>query len=254
MRPLTRPEWRDEWAGARPADVLLDSLGRFCAACERRLPQDAVAWHATREEPIGELLTVDEWPDALPLCHNCAYAAQHSSLPVSEVLLPYRDETFTVAGDSPLSYTRALTGVDADARVLAEPHGDRAATTVGYFALNDHVPALGGELPLDVEADLLTRDWVDPRLELRTRAWDVATDAAQQIANAPAEQRELLLSLTRTLAADTGFWSTWVTVLSDAIDDHDALGTVLQPDPEAGVHAFPATRADWLPPDGARGG
>lgn len=250
MRPLTRPEWRDEWADARPADVLLHSLGRFCAACERRLPQDAVAWHAAREEPIGELLTVDDWSDALPLCHNCAFAAQHSPLPVSDALLPHRDVTFTVGEDSPLSYTRA----GADAHLLAEPHGDRAAaTSVGYFALNDHVPALGGEFPFDEDADQLTRDWVDPRLELRTRAWEVATNAAEQIANAPAEQREVVLSLTRTLAADTGFWSTWATVIWNAIGDRDALVSVLQPDPEAGLHAFPATRPDWLPPDDVRG-
>jgi hypothetical protein len=261
MRPLIRPDWRAEWREGRPSDVLLDALGRFCAACERRLPQDAVAWHVTREEPIEEVLTADDWPQAIPLCHNCAFAAQQSPTPVDELLLPHHDLTFTLGPDSPLAYTRP----NAEERVIAEPRAESAEATAGYFALNDHVPALGGELPVHEDADLLTRDWVDPRLELRTRAWDVARTAGEQIAGAPPEQRELVLTLCRTLASDTGFWSTWATVLWSALADREALVRVLQPPvaddnpalpPDAaGPQPFPATRPDWLPPpEAARGG
>lgn len=256
MRPLARPQWRAEWDGARPSDVALHALGRFCAACERRLPQAAVAWHAARQEPLDERLTAEDWAETIPLCHNCAYAASRSGTGAPDVLFPHRDVTFTLAEDSPLRYERV--GGDTGERVMVLPSGGQGENTASYFALNGHVPALDGDFPLQPDADLLTRDWIDPRMELRTRAWDAASTAAVQLSAVPSELRGVVLDLVGTLASDTGFWSTWATVLWRETRDREALERILQ-SPVAGPdalppieapapHAFPATRPGWLPP------
>ena len=248
-----RPTWQPRWADQSPADVLLDTLGRFCAACERRLPQAAIAWHTARQEPIEEPLTAGDWPEAIALCENCAFAAARSTIPVDGILLPDRDLTFSLAESSPLSYVHSDGG---DGRIVVTPNSAAAEATTAYFALNEHVPALGREFPLEPDADLLTRDWVDPRQELRTRAWGAAAKAATQIEAAPQPLRPTVLGLVQTLAGDTGFWSTWATVLWDALGDPQVLEATLQspglrpdsPLPAAAAipHPFPATRPDWL--------
>ncbi|MFF5210126.1 hypothetical protein [Streptosporangium sp. NPDC000396] len=262
MRSLTRLEWRDEWVGARPADVALDALGRFCAACERRLPQAAIAWHAVRQEPIDGRLTAADWAETIPLCHNCAAAATRSEADLETVLLPYRDLTFLLGDDSPLRYERGDGDGDGDGdaggRVMVIAGGGRGQETVAYFALNEHIPALGSEFPFEPDADRLTRDWVDPRMSLRTRAWDAAGTAAAQLRTAPREHHAAVLDLASMLADETGFWSTWATVLWREMGDREVLERVLQPQaagpaatlsPEAAVpHAFPATRPGWMPP------
>jgi hypothetical protein len=243
MRPLIRPEWRSDWAERRPADVALAALGRFCAACERRLPQEAVAWHVSRGQPIEDGLTRDDWPDTIPLCHNCAWAAQQSQAAVGDVLIPDRDLTFTLDEASPFHYERA--SVNGAERIVAAPGNDRARATADYFALNEHRPALGGQLDLEPGDDVPTRDFIDPRLELRTRAWDSAHTAVRQIGAADADRRNIVVQLTRALADETGFWSTWATVLWHELSDRAVLGQVLRP--------FPATRRDWLPPSADSG-
>jgi hypothetical protein len=239
MRPLIRPEWRSEWAEALPADVALAALGRFCAACERRLPQDAVAWHIARGRPIEHTLTADDWDDTIPLCHNCAWAAQQSPAPVDDVLRPDRDVTFTLDDRSPFHYERASLAGGEAARIVVAPGNERARATAEHFALNEHRPALGGQFDLEPNDDLLTRDFIDPRLELRTRAWDCAHTAAAQLRAADDSQQVMVERLGRILAEEAGFWSTWATVLWHELHDRELLERVL--------HSFPATRRDWLP-------
>jgi hypothetical protein len=137
---------------------------------------------------------------------------------------------------------------------------DRSQLTVDYFALNDHVepldPPFDNGLPLTEDADLLARDWVDPRKELRDRAWHHARTAAEQLAAVPDAQRGVIVPLVRTLAGDSGFWSTWATVLWESSSDPELVAAVLQPpgdatpgpDALAPPHPFPSTRPDWLPP------
>jgi hypothetical protein len=260
VRPLIRPPWHSEWDRHRPADAALQALGRYCASCERRLAQHAVAWHVARQEPIEEHLRADDWADTLPLCDNCAFAARRSSLPPEALLLPDRNLTFTIDEGSPLRYEREAVADDGLGRVLVVAADERAGATTAHFALNEQVPALARDFPLEPDADLLTRDWVDPRLELRGRAWDVAGAAVAQITAAPAEQRATVVGLVRGLAEDTGFWSTWATVLWRELGERELLEQILQPPGAAdellggeatAPHPFPSTRPGWLSSPGA---
>ncbi|HEY2714678.1 MAG TPA: hypothetical protein VGI73_00500 [Solirubrobacterales bacterium] len=263
MRPLSRPRWNPAWEAARPADALRQALGLYCFACERRLPQHAVAWCLAGQAPVEESFTAADWEGAVPLCDNCAFAALSAPLPVEALALPDRELTFTLAEDSPFRYRpQAPSESDEEpARVLVEATEERSQATIAYFALNDHVPALGRDFPLEPDADLLTRDWVDPRLELRTRAWGIADLAATQIAGAEGFERATVVAVVASLAEDTGFWSVWATVLWERLGDPEVLAQILQPpggaeagleaEGEAPPHRFPATRPDWLPPPGA---
>ncbi len=260
MRPLSRPPWRPRWAERDASEVARYGLGSFCAACEMPLPQEAVAWHAGDGYFPGRRATIVEWPELLALCRRCAHAAHEHGPPPPEALLPHRDLTFTLAAPSPLRYAR-----DDDGRVSVVAQDGRASVTVGYFALNGLLPRDPGPEVDDVEAFRLTVDYVDPRPGLREQAWKQAEYYAGEMRRSDGEERGRLLATIHLVAANTGFWSVWATVLWQSLQDADVLETALLPPAAplragadavaaepAGHHAFGGTRRDWLP--GAAGG
>jgi hypothetical protein len=221
------------------------------------LPQDAVGWQSAEGRAVQSEVTLADWPQLLVLCHRCTTAgrAQAEHFQPDRLLLPHRALTFTLTDNSPFSY-ELESGSD---RVVVRPASGAAQNTEAYFALNGLARAVG--LPLEVPEDL--EDDFDPRPRLRNRVWKKATYFAEYLrpAGTPAERGKRIRSV-RLIAEDAGFWSVWATVLWNELQDEAVLAAVLQPGaqvsrparpdlasetPLAGVHAFPGTRADWLP-------
>jgi hypothetical protein len=243
MRPLQRPPWNPEWEGARATDVVRHVLGRYCATCERPLPQAAVAWHADAARAVPDVARPSEWDDLLALCNNCAAAARESGAGAVEPLRPDRDRTLVLDAPSPILYAPPT----AEARAGVRPGDARGGATVVRFGLDRHVPVhpFGEELFLPDEPDEATLDFWDPRHEQRDAAWRDAEAALDRLLPGPPAVRDVLVDQLARLAEARGFWSVWATVVWDRTHDRDLLATVLLP--QAAHHAFVGTREDWLP-------
>jgi hypothetical protein len=249
MRPLARPPWEARFEGEDAALVAQHAFGPFCAACERHLPEGAVAWNADTGQIPGRSATAGEWPGLLPLCPNCAAAAIGSPLGAAAgvaTLRPDRDATFALEATSALAYElRPLAvgggGDDADAvaeRVMVVPRSAAAAATVRRFALNTpfHVDPARDALVLPAETTLSEVEAYDPRLERRTAAWHHAHDAADALLEARPEGRPAVLRMISWAVRFQGFWSVWATVLWRRSQD-EAVLDALRRHPD-----LPATR------------
>jgi hypothetical protein len=239
MRPLARPPWDARFEGEDAALVAQCAFGPYCAACERHLPEGAVAWNADSGRIADAQATAREWPGLLPLCPNCAAAAIAAPRPAATAaapLRPDRDMTFTPAGPSALEYQlRPSAAADAvPERVLVVARTPAAAATVRRFALNTPVHP-GGAPPTEATPD--ERDAYDPRLERRTVAWRHAHEAADAWLEADrAERAAVLRSISWTVRFE-GFWSVWATALWERAQN-EALLEALHRHPD-----LPATRS-----------
>jgi hypothetical protein len=205
---------------------------------------------------------IADWPHMLVLCKRCTKAAEtNEDTSPDDLLLPHRDLTFALASDSPLQYTRdGDTGHVTVAATTAE-----AASTVGYFALNGFFPEEAAFVPASAEEEARAQlvDYIDPRPRLRDEVWNQASHFAGRLRDSSGRDREERLGIVHLVAASSGFWSLWATVLWNELEDRDALETVLQPPappedltagghgddaPPPENHAFASTRPDWLPP------
>lgn len=250
MRPVSRPAWQPGLASA-PADrALQDVFGRYCATCERPLPEGGVAWDAAAGDTLAGPADAARWPELLLLCRVCADAAATQPPGRAAAALPDRDLTFTLAAPASVRYelrTLAVRGGDPVERVIVRPVTPTAAETVRRFALNT---------PFHREdqlvAPLETVEGLDWRLVDRTRAWRSAERAAESLRQS--QDRERLAGIVAATVEAQGCWSVWATVLWDRLHDPELLARLLLPprrDDDAAVtaaeHAFPATREDWLP-------
>jgi hypothetical protein len=247
MRPLARPPWEARFEGKDAALVAQHVFGRFCAACERHLPEGAVAWNADTGQIAGRAATAGEWPGLLPLCPNCAAAAIAAPLGAAAGASPLRpdhDPTFALQATSALAYElRPVTvgeGDDADPvaeRVMVVGRSAAATATIRRFALNTpfHDPARDA-LVLPADTALGEVEAYDPRLERRTAAWHHAHDAADALLEArPGGRPAVLRTISRAVRFE-GFWSAWATVLWRRLQD-DAVLEALRNHPD-----LPATR------------
>lgn len=233
MRPLVRPPWEARFAGEDAALVAQHAFGSFCAACERHLPEGAVAWNAETDQVAGRLTTVDEWPGLLPLCRNCASAALAAPPRTAAAAAPLRpdhDTTFALDATSALAYEPrelAIGGADDEPveRVLVVPRSPAGEATIRRFALNTpfHVGHGSDALVLPAETTLSEIEGYDPRLARRTAAWDQAHDAADALQDLGARGRAATLRMISWGIRIGGFWSVWTTVLWQRLQDEAVL-------------------------------
>jgi hypothetical protein len=159
---------------------------------------------------------------------------------------------------------------------MVVPQGAGAADTVRLFALNASAPLEGGELNLSQDEDLedvaLSADqrfrlveFGDPRMMLRTAAWEQARDAVTQFQEVESEgERARLARFLARAIESRGFWSVWASVFADELSDRALLVSVFAPasatadaiesdllPPKASLRAFAATRGEWLTSPGA---
>lgn len=222
MRPFRRPGWEAAWGRWPLVDVVLQELGRYCAACERRLTVGAHLWDVRTGALLGGHSVTGAWEHVLPLCAECAAAAEGRPAG-DELLLPDRHDTFALDETSPFRYERP----GAVAVVTATT--ERARATLLRFGLDAPFPG-------------------DPRPELRTTAWAAAEAHAGLLRSEDGTLRALVPRQVRVAAEHLGFWSVWATVLWRELGDLDRLADVLLPPSAAGrAPHFPNTRTSWLP-------
>jgi len=230
----------------------------------------------------------------LPLCAECTSAAIGQQATVENatsaagppippaVLRPDRDLSFTLTDSSPLRYERRSVDVGGTPTdlVLAVAGNSRGRATIDHFALNTRfaVEPVGltvgsdGVLPGAERIELPpggSLAWPDPRLRLRTRAWNAAGRLAPLLAEEDPVAVSAFMQQARTAITYTGFWSVWATVLADAHLRHELVARLLLPPrrdaatsrlaagstwaagAELTGHAgdHPGTRTDWLPPE-----
>lgn len=217
-----------------PALVAQHVFGPFCAACERHLPEGAVAWNADTGQSVGETATARDWSGLLPLCPNCAAAAL-APVPRGSVnfapLRPDRDATFALRATSPLAYELrpvAIYGDSSDAqveRVMVIPGSAAAAATIRRFALNTpfHIEPSADALVLPPGRTLAEVEGYDPRLARRTAAWHDAHGAVDALLEAGPEGRPAVLRTISWGVRFTGFWSVWASVLWQRLHDETVL-------------------------------
>jgi hypothetical protein len=269
MRPIQKPPPPAEIWRYPASDLLLDAIGSYCSTCERRLVDWAWPWDAQRRVGLTGKTSVDVWPGLLLLCGNCRDAAAAPPPTPGPLLLPDRDLTFMVSGDSPFVYGLQPVqrifldedGVPEGAPetidgVIVEGTTSVARETIDYFALNTpYYDATTNTLripTLDYES------LRDRRIDARTEAWNDALRAARDLraVDAPAT-RQALVALIRHTIEGAGCWSTWATVLWSELQDRSLLATMLMPPEPAGLTAgqesfggtarrFASTRSDWL--------
>lgn len=281
MRPVGRPPWNPSWAALDAGDAAAVAFGEYCSACEIPLPLSRIGWNAsTGEVMLGRAREAD-WNDILVLCRHCAQSASgQPRTSWGNPLLPDRDATFTVVGDAPFGYRPGaveVAGTDGGEpevikRVFVAPNSEAAADTVRLFGLNTAVQADDrlrlalaadpAELPLNATHRRQLIEFDDPRLMLRTAAWEHARDAAEIYQELPADaDRVKWARLLAHAIRSRGFWSVWAAVLTATTVDRSLLTSALAVQPAAGagaspsrpslpaaVRAFPATRGDWLQP------
>lgn len=278
MRPVARPPWNPRLAALNASHAVAASLGAYCSACEIPLLSRRFAWNASTGEVVRGQARPQDWDDLLVLCPHCAHAAAGQA-PDGNVLLPDRDATFAFGPGAPFGHelrTAEVTSTDGGEpdvteRVFVVPNGDAAAGTVRLFGLNtaQHVDnrfrlaleADPAELPLSGEQRRQLTELDDPRLMLRTAAWEHAKDVAVQYRQLTGDAA--LASWARLLAhaiSSRGFWSVWAAVLTEVDPPLVASALGLSPgsaDPKAPGHrrpvavaarAFKATRGNWFPP------
>jgi hypothetical protein len=278
---VRRPPWDPRWAALDAGDAAAIALGQYCSACEIPLPLRRTGWNAgTGEVVLGRAREVD-WNDILVLCPHCAQSASgQSQTSWGNPLLPDRNATFTIASDAPFGYqprTDVVAGTDGGEpdrveRVFVVPIGEAAADTVRLFGLNTAVQADDrlrlalaadpAELPLSGTQRRELIEFDDPRLMLRTAAWEHALDAAEIYQQLPEDADRIRWArLLAQAISSRGFWSVWADVLIATTVDRSLLVSALAIQPAAGyggvpsrpplpaaVRAFPATRGDWLQP------
>jgi len=226
---------------------------------------------------VEGVATAALWPDLFGLCDFCARAA--TAVPAGsrgEPLLPDRDATFALGPAAPFGYEPGplelaapeigLRSPHVVSRVGVAPRSERAAETARLFALDrpvvlTPVPALGeGEPEPSAELAVQLIESRDPRLMLRTEAWQYANEAAELLeqARSVAKRAELARMVAHEVASQ-GFWSVWATVLAERLRDPGLLWSIFAPaaprppgaaaayqPAEVCFWAFPSTRDEWL--------
>jgi hypothetical protein len=278
MRPLQRPPIPEELASQSSYALLIDSFGPYCAISEEPLHDLAYVWDkSSNSEFLASESPGESWDNLLLLSSATREAwdrrrTQAGSADAGfDFVLPDIEPTFRLQ-DSPFVYGLEKVRVtylnesesnpslqrtqlpvpppEVQELAIVRGRDPRAQATIDAFALNtEYFQPAEHQLRIPF-GDYLSRR--DPRLINRTRVWQMATESAHQISNLG--NPEPLLSQLRTLAAATGYWSVWATVLWEYFGDPRPISAVLGPQsiPEDEIawgvtpfNRFPGTAPSW---------
>lgn len=247
MRPLLKTAPDHLFTIYRAPALLMQTTGEYCHLCESRLPDLAHATDKRNGTTLEGYSSPALWPHLLLLCDACYKAQQQSALhPVSGITLLYPDEQLTFAVNtekSPFVYEKSTvmqTLLDADGKpvsgpkatemVLVKGTSDNARATIRYFQLNTayYNEATGSfNIPVaDQPAGL------DIRVHQRMEVWNLVNDYIrryQELLEVDRKMSGLMLQQGRLLAASSGFWSVWATLLWQATGNRDVAASVLLP-------------------------
>ncbi len=254
MRPVTKPLPPSALVGAlldakisrRPDSLTLmreqlqATIGDYCSFCEVPINvTQAVASKQSRQ--LKRTPTLADWSNLLLACDFCQVHRTADVTALSDYLWPDTDATFSLDGTSPflyalkdVTYVVKPNGADATAsnsstRSLVivtanqlSPVYAKAARTIDLFQLNTPFYDATTNTFTITQSALQAR--IDPRVDLRTRAW---MNAAEAIANLRQVQAltaypasfDAAVKVAAALAHASGFWSGWMTSFWAAFSD-----------------------------------
>ena len=245
MRPVTKPPAPPATDGQVSINHLFNALGPYCSSCEMPLPGLAYVWHPRTGVQPTEVMAAGDWHEALLLCRNCAdatIAAPPAPPANAGELRPDHDLTFKLGAVSPFSYalqpaqhqllsdeTGAPTGAPSPVSiVVVHAQSPQAQATLDRFALN--TPYFNAAANTVSVPETHHEQLLDRRLDMRSQAWQHASEIAELLAQTSDEPtRKALVDTARRLAEAVGFWSVWATVLWSKHQDPALLAAVLMP-------------------------
>lgn len=235
-------------------DELINALGFFCSYCEIPLGGYEVEHHKDFAE--WRSAKISDWPDLLLICKDCR---EHIVTPVlsesqhSEMLWPDEDLTFTLKNLSAFIYVpKQVTYrvVDHSGEKVSEEKKElvfilpnleadestqrMARNTIDHFQLNMRREYHSGHSGMITVPAFAHDQMLDNRMFERTRAWKVATEAAErykmmQESLPPSHSEELLKKLHEQITMNAFFkgnWSVWMTVFWNHFHNHELLHTL----------------------------
>lgn len=240
--------------------VLMQTTGEYCHLCESRLPDHSFVMDKRNGTSFEGYSTPELWPHLILLCDVCYNAQQQAGQhPVSAILYPDEQRTFSVDPEkSPFVYEKSTVlqaVLDVDGNPLSEPQStemvlvkgtnESAQATIRHFQLNtayyDETSNSFNIRPEGASAGM------DIRVHHRTEIWNMASDYInryQQLQEVDKNLSGLMLQHGRLLAAASGHWSVWATLLWQATGNRDILANVLLPiSAHGGRYAALATAA-----------
>lgn len=257
LQPLRVPD--SEGVGQHSTALLMNAFGPYCSISERPVPDVVHAWSVSRHEEVGVVGSGGAYDDLLLLDPASRTALRASSrTDLSGLRLPGRDLTFTLPDPPLFRYALepvAVTYLDDDGEADGAPveeqlaivrsDDEAARRTIDAFALNtQYFDAALGNLRIPRRHYLAM---MDHRLHHRTTAWRRAERLAELIDAAAPEARNLLLDQARHVAAATGFWSVWATVLWTRFQDVELARRALVEPREQVERLLEARRDAGLP-------
>ncbi|NII29202.1 hypothetical protein HB364_29250 [Pseudoflavitalea sp. X16] len=247
MRPLLKTVPQALFA-TRPVHLLLmETTGEYCHLCESRLPDQARALNKRTGTDLEGIIAPEVWPQVLLTCEVCFKAQQLAALlqsPPASLLYPDEQLTFSVNKEtSPFVYekkpvTRYL--LDEDNNAIGSPETvelvivrgttESARATINHFDLNSAWYAeADNTLRIPLQEHLSAADL---RVHQRTEIWGLVDDYVKryrQLLELNRDMAGIMLEHGRLLAAASGFWSVWATLLWEGTNDRAALSAVLLP-------------------------
>ncbi len=229
----------------------MQTLGEYCSISEMPLHAEAHVWHkaefssitnsGTGRQTTTRKITPDEWDQVL-LIDTYSYSATKSSKVLAESLFAWPDEmiTFSVGPDSPFHYaleeitqitfadgTDTVADEQSIKRVVVKGNTEAAQNTIDHFALNTRYYNETDKTLSITQTDLDGR--ADPRLDLRTNAWNNAMEFMENLAKAEGNERiySTLIGMGRMIISGNGFWSTWATVIRQFTKDDNVYQSML---------------------------
>lgn len=197
MRPVKRGQSPqdgefDPYQSAR--DHLRGRIGRYCSFCERRVDASLAVEHIQPKAHPDHAHRIGTWTNFLLACANCNATKGKDPIPLDEILLPDRDNTF-------VAFEYTADGAVSVRAGLSEQQTAAAQKTLEMAGLDKE----GYEF-LDDNGKQVVVDRVSGRQEI----WSSALVAREEAEAAGLNERRLQL-LSRFAQASGGF-SIWMKV------------------------------------------
>lgn len=203
MRPVKRgpsPQLGDfaNYNTAKP--YLVGRLGPYCSYCERRINANLAVEHIQPKGLVSYAALEGRWSNFLLACVNCNSTKLNKDVVLSAVLLPDRDNTFSVfeyTADGEIEISNA---VSPAIRLAAD-------SLLKLVGLNKEMLKTPDENNKQIALD---------RFSQRLEAWGTAALAKDLINNAlDSENTRICVT---ALALATGFFSIWMAVFAQDPD------------------------------------
>jgi hypothetical protein len=224
--------------------MLQDTIGYYCSFCEMPITvSQAVTSKYTRV--LKRMPTVQDWDGLLLACDYCQVHRTADVSNLGDYLWPDTDATFSLGASSPFIYTmRDVTYVvvnDDGNRVTStkplvivsanplSPNVTKAKRTIDLFQLNTPFYDVSNNTFTIANADL--QAMVDPRVDLRTKAWGAAAIAVTSLRQAKTFDSDIyfesVVKLAAGLAQASGFWSGWMMAIWTGFADQNLVKRML---------------------------